>query len=54
MRADEVDGAGTPAATGAWYRPMLARATEEEYRSATVLELFPILRQRRTQLAGSL
>jgi low temperature requirement protein LtrA len=40
MRADEVDGAGPPAAAGAWYRPMVARATEEEHRSATVLELF--------------
>jgi low temperature requirement protein LtrA len=40
MRADEVDGAGSPAATGAWYRPMVARATDEEHRSATVLELF--------------
>ena len=29
---------GSPA--GAWYRPMLARATDEEHRSATVLELF--------------
>jgi low temperature requirement protein LtrA len=40
MRADEVDGAGPPAAAGAWYRPMVARPTEEEHRSATVLELF--------------
>jgi low temperature requirement protein LtrA len=40
MRAGEVDGAGPPAATGAWYRPMVARATDEEHRSATVLELF--------------
>ena len=40
MRADEVEGAGPPAAGGAWYRPMVARATDEEHRSATVLELF--------------
>jgi low temperature requirement protein LtrA len=40
MRAEEVDGAGPPAAAGAWYRPMVARATDEEHRSATVLELF--------------
>jgi low temperature requirement protein LtrA len=40
MRAEEVDGAGSPTATGAWYRPMVARATDEEHRSATVLELF--------------
>jgi low temperature requirement protein LtrA len=40
MRADEADGAGTPAAAGAWYRPMVARTTDEEHRSATVLELF--------------
>jgi low temperature requirement protein LtrA len=39
MRAEEVDGAGPPAA-GAWYRPMVARATDEEHRAATVLELF--------------
>jgi low temperature requirement protein LtrA len=41
MKADQVDGArplGSPA--GAWYRPMVARATDEEHRSATVLELF--------------
>ncbi|HET9290272.1 MAG TPA: low temperature requirement protein A [Actinomycetes bacterium] len=40
MRADEVEGSGPPAAAGAWYRPMVARATDEEHRSATVLELF--------------
>jgi low temperature requirement protein LtrA len=41
MRADQVDGAEAPGtAGGAWYRPMLARATDEEHRSATVLELF--------------
>jgi low temperature requirement protein LtrA len=41
MRADQADGAETPgSAGGAWYRPMLARATDEEHRSATVLELF--------------
>jgi low temperature requirement protein LtrA len=41
MRADQVDGAEGPgAAGGAWYRPMLARPTDEEHRSATVLELF--------------
>jgi low temperature requirement protein LtrA len=41
MRADQVDGARAPrTAGGAWYRPMVARATDEEHRSATVLELF--------------
>jgi low temperature requirement protein LtrA len=41
MRADQVGGAEAPGtAGGAWYRPMLARATDEEHRSATVLELF--------------
>jgi low temperature requirement protein LtrA len=41
MRADQVDGAEAPGtAGGAWYRPMLARATDEQHRSATVLELF--------------
>jgi len=41
MRADQVDGAEAPgAAGGAWYRPMVARSTDEEHRSATVLELF--------------
>jgi low temperature requirement protein LtrA len=40
MRAEEVNGAGSPTAAGAWYRPMVARATDEEHRSATVLELF--------------
>jgi len=41
MRADQVDGAEPPGtAGGAWHRPMVARSTDEEYRSATVLELF--------------
>ncbi|HKO84713.1 MAG TPA: low temperature requirement protein A, partial [Actinomycetota bacterium] len=41
MRADQADGADHRAGTaGAWYRPMVARPTEEEHRSATVLELF--------------
>jgi low temperature requirement protein LtrA len=36
-----VDGARPPGSpAGAWYRPMVARATDEEHRSATVLELF--------------
>jgi low temperature requirement protein LtrA len=34
MRADHRAGAA-----GAWYRPMVARPTDEEHRSATVLEL---------------
>ena len=41
MRADRVEGAraqGT--AAGGWYRPMVARATDEDHRSATPLELF--------------
>ncbi|HWD46457.1 MAG TPA: low temperature requirement protein A [Actinomycetota bacterium] len=41
MRADQVDGSEAPGpAGGAWYRPMVARSTDEEHRSATVLELF--------------
>ncbi|HJW36169.1 MAG TPA: low temperature requirement protein A [Actinomycetes bacterium] len=41
MRADQVDGPRPPGSpAGAWYRPMVARATDEEHRSATVLELF--------------
>jgi len=41
MRADQADGAGHRAGTaGPWYRPMVARPTDEEHRSATVLELF--------------
>jgi len=41
MRADQVDGAKAPqTAGGAWYRPMVARATDEDHRSATALELF--------------
>jgi low temperature requirement protein LtrA len=36
-----VDGARPPGSpAGAWYRQMVARATDEEHRSATVLELF--------------
>ena len=41
MKADQEDGAPPPGLpAGAWYRPMVARATDEEHRSATVLELF--------------
>jgi low temperature requirement protein LtrA len=40
MRADQTDGARPPAATGPWYRPMVARLPDEEHRTATVLELF--------------
>jgi low temperature requirement protein LtrA len=41
MKADQVDGARPPGSpAGTWYRRMLARATDEEHRSATVLELF--------------
>jgi low temperature requirement protein LtrA len=41
MRADQVGGTEVPGtAGGAWYRPMVARPTDEEHRSATVLELF--------------
>src|SRR5512132_623546 len=41
MKAEEADGAGPLAAPGgAWYRPMVARPTDEAHRSATVLELF--------------
>jgi low temperature requirement protein LtrA len=41
MKAEQADGAG-PKATpgGTWHRPMVARPTDEEHRSATVLELF--------------
>ena len=36
-----MDGARAPeTAGGGWYRPMVARATDEEHRSATALELF--------------
>ena len=36
-----MDGARPPGSpAGAWYRRMLARATDEEHRTATVLELF--------------
>src|SRR5215216_1780257 len=39
--ADQVDRGRAPAtAGGAWYRPMVARPTDEEHRSATALELF--------------
>ena len=41
MKAEQADGAGPQATPGGpWYRPMVARATDEEHRSATVLELF--------------
>src|SRR4029450_6484174 len=41
MRADQVGGAEVPGtAGGAWCRPMVARSTDEQHRSATVLELF--------------
>jgi low temperature requirement protein LtrA len=41
MRADQADGTTAPAVTaGAWHRPMVARPTDEEHRSPTVLELF--------------
>src|SRR5829696_8708455 len=41
MRADRMDGArASETAGGAWRRPMVARPTDEEHRSATALELF--------------
>ena len=40
MRADQEDEAGDRASGGVWYRPMVARTTDEGHRSATVLELF--------------
>jgi low temperature requirement protein LtrA len=40
MRADQEDQARDAASGGVWYRPMMARPTDEEHRSATVLELF--------------
>jgi low temperature requirement protein LtrA len=41
MKAEQADGAGPQATSGgAWYRPMVARPTDEVHRSATVLELF--------------
>jgi low temperature requirement protein LtrA len=41
MRAEQAGADRVPEVPdGAWYRPMLARATDEEHRSATVLELF--------------
>jgi low temperature requirement protein LtrA len=39
MRADQRE-ARDGAAGGVWYRPMVARSTDEDHRSATVLELF--------------
>jgi low temperature requirement protein LtrA len=41
MKADQEDGVGPRGLpVGAWYRPMVARPTDEEHRGATVLELF--------------
>jgi low temperature requirement protein LtrA len=41
MRAEETDQGPGPEPPGvAWYRAMVARATDEEHRTATVLELF--------------
>ena len=40
MRADQAGGARPPPPTGGWYRPMVARPTDEDHRTATVLELF--------------
>jgi low temperature requirement protein LtrA len=40
MRAEQRDEAREGAAGGAWYRPMVARQTDEGDRSATALELF--------------
>jgi low temperature requirement protein LtrA len=40
MRADQEDQARGAALSGVWYRPMAARPTDEEHRSATALELF--------------
>src|SRR5215218_5534952 len=40
MRADQAGGAKPLAETGGWYRPMVARPTDEDHRTATVLELF--------------
>jgi low temperature requirement protein LtrA len=41
MRAEQADEGQAPAgAAPVWYRPMVARASDEEHRSATVLELF--------------
>ena len=31
MRADQAGGAKPPAATGGWYRPMMARPTDDVY-----------------------
>src|SRR5262245_65496349 len=41
MRAEETDQGRDPELPGGpWYRPMVARATDEDHRTATVLELF--------------
>jgi low temperature requirement protein LtrA len=40
MRADQEDQARDGASGGVWYRPMVARPTDEDHRGATVLELF--------------
>jgi low temperature requirement protein LtrA len=39
MPADQAKGT-SPAAGGAWYRPMTARPPDEPHRTSTVLELF--------------
>jgi low temperature requirement protein LtrA len=40
MRAEQEHQARSGALSGAWHRPMTARPSDEEHRSATVLELF--------------
>jgi low temperature requirement protein LtrA len=40
MRIDRADEGQAPGTAPAWYRPMVARAADEEHRGATVLELF--------------
>jgi low temperature requirement protein LtrA len=40
MRTDRADEGQAPGTAPAWYRPMVARAADEEHRGATVLELF--------------
>jgi low temperature requirement protein LtrA len=40
MRADQEHEVRNGAVSGAWYRPMTARPSDEELRGATVLELF--------------
>ncbi len=40
MRADQEDQARDGASGGVWYRPMVARPTDQDHRGATVLELF--------------